>query len=63
VALWGGGLVLDTLLFRRLLVVRVGPTTEAVGGTLGARLREREREPIGEGVVFRKWFGKLEGGC
>jgi hypothetical protein len=62
VALCGGGLVLDTLLFLRDLVVRVGPTTPAVGGTLGARLRERERDPMGDGVLFRKWEGKLEGG-
>jgi hypothetical protein len=54
--------VLERLLFRRVLVVRVGPTTEGAGGTLGARLRERDREPIGDGVLFRKWLGKLEGG-
>jgi hypothetical protein len=70
--------VLERLLLRRDRVVRVGPTPPPVvadvelevglalapdlGGTLGAREPERERDPMGEGVVWRKWEGKLEGG-
>lgn len=44
-------------------MVRVGPTPDGLGGTLGARLPERKRELSGEGVLLRKWLKKLDGGA